>query len=220
MFVSELKMKISFVVFVALLAATAHGDKATNDFLDKILNDARPVIERELDPIDLPVERATFSKKILFVTVHGEAKVYNGRIYGLKNIHRSGDADVKYDNNKLVISAHAGINNLRGTYSAHASFMNLGPTVTAHLGISSVSVRLGARQDIKPDAHPDLYDFKIEHISGISVKISGLGPLGWILGTLTGFIANILKNVIADAVNTPIKNVLRNEFAKVSLPLS
>ena len=71
---------------------------------------------------------------------------------------------------------------------------------------------------MKPDAHPDLFDFRIEHISGVSVKIDGLGPLGWILGGLTSFIANILKDVIADAINAPIKNVIRNELRKVSIP--
>ena len=71
---------------------------------------------------------------------------------------------------------------------------------------------------MNPDAHPDLFDFKIEHISGIKVKIDGLGPLGWILGGLTSFIANILKDVIANAVNSPIRNVIRNELQKVKIP--
>jgi len=131
---------------------------------------------------------------------------------------QSGEASMKQEGDSLVVRAHAGINNLRGQYSAKATFMNLGPNFTAYLSISSVSVRLGAKQALRPDAHPDLFDFKIEQISGIHVKINGLGPLGWILGGLTSFIANILKDVIANAVNTPIKNVIRNELKKVQIP--
>ena len=63
-----------------------------------------------------------------------------------------------------------------------------------------------------------MIDFKIEHISGIKVHVGGLGPLGWILGGLTTFIVNILKDVIANAVNAPIRNVIRNELRKVKIP--
>jgi len=207
-----------FLFICAICATVANADPATNQFLDKLLGNVRPIIERELEPIRLPEKRHRFSKKILFVRVFGEASVWNGYVSGLKNIHRSGEANMQQEGDKLVVRAHAGINNLRGQYSAKATFMNLGPNFTAYLGISSVSVRLGVKQAFSPDAHPELFDFKIEHISGIKVKIDGLGPLGWILGGLTTFIANILKDVIANAVNSPIRNVIRNELQKVKIP--
>jgi len=211
-------MKLFCLAVIGLLALNVNADKATNDFLDKILANVRPIIQKDLDPIKLPQKTHSFSKKILFVRVHGEAKVYDGFVSGLSTIHRSGEANMHQEGDSLIVNAHAGINNLRGQYRAHATFMNLGPRVGARLSISSVSVRLGAKQALKPDAHPDLFDFRIEHISGVSVKIDGLGPLGWILGGLTSFIANILKDVIADAINAPIKNVIRNELRKVSIP--
>jgi len=211
-------MKLILFFTCALFVAVAHADPATNQFLDKLLDNVRPVIERELEPIRLPERRHRFSKKVLFVRVYGEASVWNGYVSGLKNIHRSGEASMQQEGANLVVRAHAGINNLRGQYSAKATFMSLGPNFTAYLSISSVSVRLGVKQALNPDAHPDLFDFKIEHISGIKVKIDGLGPLGWILGGLTSFIANILKDVIANAVNSPIRNVIRNELQKVKIP--
>merc|ERR1712228_54831 len=211
-------MKLAFLTSFAVLVVCAYGDPATNQFLDKLLDNVRPAIEKDLEPIRLPEKRHRFSKKIIFVTVHGEASVWNGYVHGLKNIHRSGEASMRQEGDSLIVNAHAGINNLKGQYSAKATFMNLGPNFTAYLGISSVSVRLGVKQALRPDAHPDLFDFKIEHISGISVRINGLGPLGWILGGLTSFIANILKGVIANAINAPIKNVIRKELKNVKIP--
>merc|ERR1712142_1319249 len=215
---SKMKAFFSFVVIFAAVALVANADKATNDFLDQLLDNARPTIAKELDPIKLPEKRHRFSKKIIFVTVHGEASVYNGYIHGLTNLHRSGEASMTTEGDCLVVRAHAGINNLKGQYSAKATFMNLGPHLSASLSISSVSVRLGIKQALKPDAHPELIDFKIEHISGIKVHVGGLGPLGWILGGLTTFIVNILKDVIANAVDAPIRNVIRNELRKVKIP--
>merc|ERR1712137_628447 len=91
---SKMKSFFSFVVIFATVALVANADKATNDFLDQLLDNARPTIAKELDPIKLPEKRHRFSKKIIFVTVHGEASVYNGYIHGLTNLHRSGEASM------------------------------------------------------------------------------------------------------------------------------
>jgi len=210
-------MKLIFLTVCALLAVAVQGDETTNKFLDQILVNARPEIQK-IDPLRLPEARHGFSKKIVFVTVKGEASVYDGYVSGLSTIHRSGEANMRTEGQNLIVTAHAGLSNLRGQYRAHATFMNLGPHVSAKLGISSVSVRLGLKQSMTPGAHPDLFDFHIEHIGGISVHIGGLGPLGWIVGGLTSFIANILKGVIANAINAPIRNAIRNELSKVTIP--
>ena len=42
--------------------------KGTNQFLDQVLDNARPTIQKEIDPIRLPEEKVGFSKKIIFVT--------------------------------------------------------------------------------------------------------------------------------------------------------
>merc|ERR1712179_715996 len=64
---SKMKSFFSFVVIFATVALVANADKATNDFLDQLLDNARPTIAKELDPIKLPEKRHTFSKKIIFV---------------------------------------------------------------------------------------------------------------------------------------------------------
>merc|ERR1712198_792583 len=63
-----------------------------NAFLDQILSNARSTIEKELDPVDLPTGGASFSKRILGIPIHGEAKVTDGWLAGLSTLHRAGDA--------------------------------------------------------------------------------------------------------------------------------
>ena len=73
-------------------------------------------------------------------------------------------------------------------------------------------------QALRPDATPDLFDFKIEHVSGINVQIGGLGPLNWVAGGLTTLVVNNLRGALANAFNEPIKNIIKNELKKVKIP--
>merc|ERR1711997_231417 len=43
----------------------------------------------------------------------------------------------------------------------------------------------------------------------IGVHIHGLGPLDWILGTVTGFIADLIRDFLADILEGPIKDLLQ-----------
>ena len=56
--------------------------------VDGILSIARPTIEKRFDPLDLPNESASFSKKVMGITFHGEAKVDEGWLTGFDTIHR------------------------------------------------------------------------------------------------------------------------------------
>ena len=55
------------VPLVRCLKAFFLSSEATNKFLDQILVNARPEIQK-IDPLRLPDERHGFSKKIIFVT--------------------------------------------------------------------------------------------------------------------------------------------------------
>jgi hypothetical protein len=70
--------------------------------------------------------------------------------------------------------------------------------------VSSVSVRIGVKQSFVPGSKPQLTNFNIERIGGISIHFSGLGPLDWIINLLTNLVGNLVKGEIhdqADALN-------------------
>jgi len=191
-----------------------------NQFVDQILTNARPSIEKDLDPIKLPDARESFSKKILFVTVHGSVAVYNGLMAGLKTLHRTGDATLTQNaDGSITVSAKLGVDNLAGQYRAHAKFMNLGPTVTAYIKVRRVSVRFSVKQSFSQGAHPELIDFAIERVDGLSANISGLGPLDWILNLLTKLVLKLAKDAIVKAIQSPIRDVIRNELKNINIPI-
>ena len=51
--------------------------------------------------------------------------------------------------------------------------------------------------------------FDIKEIGHIDVNIHGLGPLDWILGTVVGFVADLIRDFLADVLEGPIKDLLQ-----------
>jgi len=201
--------------------ATLYDAGNANIFLDKLLVNARSEIKKDLDPIKLPEDKASFSKKILFVTVHGEARVYEGWLAGLSTIHRTGNAEMSTSNDEqtMMVSAHLGVSNLKGHYRAHAKFMSLGPSASATVSVSSVSVRIGVKQSFVPGSKPQLTNFNIERIGGISIHFSGLGPLDWIINLLTNLVGNLVKGAISNAIEKPLRSLIAEKLSQIDIPL-
>merc|ERR1712241_268192 len=42
-----------------------------------------------------------------------------------------------------------------------------------------------------------------------TAEFHGLGPLDWILGTVTGFVADLIRDFLADVLEGPIKDLLQ-----------
>jgi len=191
-----------------------------NGFLDQILSNARPTIDKELDPIDLPKKEISFTHKILGIPITGLVKVFNGRLNGLRTLYRSGDASMTNAAEGLVINAHLGLNNLEGYYRAAAKFMNIGPETSLKVLVSSVSVRLSVKQSFNPGAHPKLLDFEIVKIDRVDVRFdSGFGPLDFIVNTVVNLVNNIVKGLIIKIVNEPLKQIIAAKLAEITIPM-
>jgi len=192
-----------------------------NEFLDHMIAQARPAIASK-DPLTLPDATKGFEKKILGIRVHGEAAIYDGFLAGIQTIHRTGDAEMTQspDMTKLVISANLGMSNLHGHYRMHAKFMNLGPTGEVSLKVSMVSCQLRVSVDLssgKPQA--TLEHFDINYIGKIDLYFDGLGPLDWLINPLGGWIINLVKHKIADAVEGPLRQIISSKMGDIDIPI-
>merc|ERR1712200_65241 len=209
-------MKIFLVALAAIFLAGANGDtKGMNDLVDDLLSMIKPTLAEQLEPFKLPATTHGFSKDVLGISVHGEAKLYDGYLSGLSSIYRRGDVTMRKDGENDIFTGRLGLHHLKGQYRAHARFMNLGPKVTARITVNSVSVKYGIKQFPQPDKFPELVDFQIESIDGVKVKFYGLGPLGWILGGLTTAVVRVLKGVVSFALNTVVKTVISGKLKDI-----
>ncbi|CAM1325990.1 Uncharacterised protein g9126 [Pycnogonum litorale] len=189
-------------------------------FVDKVLKSLHGFIDdNNLDPLHLPDKVKSFSKKVLFVRVHGEAKLYDGYLKGLSTLHRTDECTLKYQNKNVVFRMNLGIDDMSVSYKGHAKFMNLGPTIRMRGDIGSLSVDLEITQPMKPNANPSVTYLDITDMSHVSLKFTGLGPITFVLSLLTNAVVKLLHKVIANTIEGPIRKRLSKYLAKYKLPL-
>lgn len=201
---------ISFLVAFTL-AIPVSKDAGSDEYIDKVLENLRRVIiEENLDPLPLPSEEASFSETILGITFHGKARVYDGFFRGLSSIVRNGPTSFELlDNGQLKLTANVGLGRSSAGYSASASFMDIGVSASASADIAKVDCYLEAEMCLQPGCSLKLSKFEIKDIGDIDVDIDGLGPLGWILGLLTGLIADLIKGALYDVIEGPLRDLLQ-----------
>merc|ERR1712001_417672 len=153
------------------------------------------IAENGLDPADLPDGEVGFTQDIGFITLHGSAKVYDGFFQGLSTITRNGDTSFSFNDDTLQLTANIGMGGSKAGYSASASFMDIGVSASADIDISKVDVYFSAEMCLTGEGCSlQLKTFDIKEIGNIGVHIHGLGPLDWILGTVTGFVADLIRD--------------------------
>merc|ERR1712008_88831 len=97
-------------------------------------------------------------------------------------------------------------------YDAGAEFMGItiGAGVTAD--ISDIQIYLDAEMVLTGGSGLKLTDFQISHVGNISIDVSGLGPLDWILETVVDFVDTFLKDWLVDLVEGPLKDLARDSW--------
>jgi len=214
------KFKLQDILAGALPNLMAN-DASTNSYIDKVLvNSRKEISKRRMDPLRIQNERVTFSRRVLWFTVHGEAKLYSGQLYGIKSLKRLGDVKLKMSGNSVIIEAKLGINNIRANFNGHAKFQGIGPSLRASATISHAHIKIKVSQDLaNSKASPVLREFRIVSLGKINPQIHGLGPLGWIFGRVASIVVNGVKGDIIKAIEGPVRGMLKKELSKVKIPL-
>lgn len=195
------------------------GTAAGNEYVDKLMEQLRPhILNNNLDPLRIPDQIARFSKKVLFVTVHGSARLTHGTAAGLSTIHRAGDCHFGIQGQTVKISCELGINNINGGFNARAEFMKIGVGANVRFGVSTVRVFFGVSAEIGQTVKPRLERFSINHVAPVGVSISGLGPLNWIANIVSNVVINAVKGVIVKAIENPIRHELNKVLESVKIP--
>jgi len=202
---------ILFMIIGSTLGNPIPKDDASDAYIDQVMENLRQLIaENGLDPADLPDGEVGFSETILGIEFHGKAEVHDGFFSGLSTIGRNGDTSFSLNDDTLKLTANIGMGASKAGYSASASFQGIGVSASADIDISKVDVYFSAEMCITGDGCSlQLKDFDIKEIGNIDVHIHGLGPLDWILGTVTGFVADLIRDFLADVLEGPIKDLLQ-----------
>jgi len=193
-----------------------------NDYADQMLKKIRlEVVNRGLDPLMLPLKSFEFSKKVLLVEVRGSAKVYDGYLKGLSTLHRTGLASMNTnaETGAVTFRATIGVNDLIGSYKASAKFMNFGPSFGININMESVGVTFEIVQSVEKGSKPQLLSFGIVDLGKIKTEIDGdLNILDFILNKFSNFVINLVKDVVAGALDIPLRKLLQDLIDNNELP--
>jgi len=198
--------------------------KSANVVVDELVEDVSSKIQEKYDPLSLPDGGFGFEKKILLVTVKGEAKFYEGWLVGLSTLHRVGTSHVTRTEGvgrSTHVASTLGIGNLVGHYKAHAKFMNIGPSFEVTVTVPEITIEMALEQQLDMEGStPVLTHFKILRVGSVDVKIKGsLGLLNWTLNKIVSFIANLVKKVIINRIDQPIRQLISDKLKEGSVSL-
>lgn len=173
----------------------------------------------EYDPYKLEDSSVGFAKKIMFVNVTGEAKLFNGYIIGMSTLHRPDHCVVREQDDKLFVKADLGAGIIKCHYDGTVKFMNWGPTISLYGEIKYLETHMEFSVDAKTGRDGILHEFKIDDMKGMKVEISGLGPLNWAANYLIGSTASLFKGFIRKMAESQIRNHLSERLPKYQFPV-
>jgi flavorubredoxin len=101
-------------------------DEKSSNIFDNILEySKRAINETGLDPLLLPPFEDKFKYNLLIFVFEGKIRIFDGRLYGLSSLVRTGDIIATYNNNEVIFEARMGFANLTGGYQWAANLMGL-----------------------------------------------------------------------------------------------
>lgn len=209
-------LSVSLTVVILQLLHVVFAGEACNEYVDGILRDLKEDKEYFQDPYEIEEKTVAISKKVLLINYTGEAKIYDGDIYGMSSLHRDGEVVIdKKKNTHLKIWLGAGELNLK--CSGKVKLMGHGPDVNIDAKIVYVNMKL----DIVPTdkgTNPKVSNFNIEDVKGLEVKTSGLGPLNFFLNSYIKILGGLFRKLIHANCETKLKTFLAKKLKKYEIP--
>ncbi|XP_069668972.1 uncharacterized protein [Periplaneta americana] len=180
-----------------------------NDYVDQLLiNVDEYVIQNHFEQLAIPNVEASFSKEILWVTWHGEFYTRDGYARNLGTLKRTADISLDFNDEtgEIVVFGSLGLNELGLGYGYYsAKFMDIGPTGTvgATVGQNSLFLKVGLILADEPVI--SLQDFHIEYAKGISIEITGLGILDWLVSSIATWVVGLFNEQIVGSLDGMLK---------------
>jgi len=181
-----------------------------NDAIDSILDLAKKaIVSQGYNEVALP---QVFYGMNLTIWPFGEVptgvELYDGKITGLQNLNRIGDATVKTEGSDIIFESTIGIVDTSFDYSLAVTFLNIGPrgSMSGQMEYAYFNFK------IRMDADSKVMQFEeisVEKISPIQTDIQGLGFLMDILAEMIANVSiSLFQGCFASAIAGPVKTIL------------
>lgn len=198
---------LSTLMSMSTQVCTSLGEKvvssrpplSANDIADNIIMRIRSSMkDREGHQIPLPDYESN------------GVRISEGQLTGLTNISRWGEAALDERPDKIYLSLTLLVKDLYAVYSWKRKKLK-GQFSTK---IDKIFFHLKIRQDMSGSSCPDVTDYSVKNLEGLSVGLHGLGPLNWIAKkVLLGMVQQSITNIM----EAKGKEIIRSELERVSI---
>ena len=96
--------------------------------------------------------------------------------------------------------------------------MKLGVKAKASVDIRDINVYLAAEVPLISGAHLRLTTLKITDIGKLKVHFHGLGPLDWVVESLSSFIGNLIRDWLSKVLLGPLKDIIQQMLDNLPIP--
>ncbi|XP_035208657.1 mite allergen Der f 7-like [Stegodyphus dumicola] len=204
-------------IFANAFAIDEKLQAIVNDYIDDFIEKATNGSGGFIDPLPLDEVAKSFEREVGRVKVKGEAKLYDGKIYGLSSLQRKGNAVAIDLDDFLIISTQLTFKKIHAFYRGAMLLNNKGPRITldAKIGKSKVTMFLTVPAEGGPAS---LMSFNINKLQDIRVSVWGLGAMGWTASIISTLALNALEQPVAKAASIKIFEYFSKELEKVPFP--
>ena len=192
--------------------------ESSSSLVDHLLEKVKEeIVKSGYDPLPLPDQNESFNQDLKLFDLYGSASLYNGTLFGLSSLIRTGHVIAYYEKDSVILEANLGFENLTAKYDWSANLMGGGPAGSAGISINSIDGFLQLRQPLKRGTKPILEEFKVKKIRNVWVNVTGLGTMDFVVEMIVNLITNLFKNSLANVISGPVQKTLQKELDKVPL---
>merc|ERR1712018_391430 len=205
-------MKLSFVflVYMVFHHAIAQSKEEINNIVQVVVDKALDglgdhILDNDKDPVRLPDQEKRFKQKIVFFTVSGSARLFNGKFHGLSDVRKTRNSTVTADDQKIYVDSELSVPRPNAYYDARAEISGAGVSASARLRPSYLNARVKLEMcTTEPNCRARLTDFDLD-IGSIDVDLDGFGVLKDFVDKLTTWITNNFRSQIKNQIEREVK---------------
>jgi len=176
------------------------SQKKADEFADTIINSLKAALKNKIGgEIELPEYGA------------GEVTLDHGKVSGICNISRGGEASLGSRTDVLILSFPLVVRDIKACYSVKGRIVK-GDLVCSYHKVS-FNVKLSQRVGTEVGTCPQLVELSLSCVEGVKMDVSGFGPLNWIAAKK---ITDLIQETVLQEVEDEFKCLLQYQLAHLA----
>lgn len=206
--------------------------RSLNDIVDVFLIIARQSLEdRGLDQVSIPPLERTFSRSLGVGTLRGFFRGDDGWVRRLTTVHRRGDVRLDrgqrppegepWDLRTVSVATSLGLEELTVGFERYVADVRALPTVSGRLvadideNAVLLNISFSKRDDDPKGCDVVLQELDVQQLEGINLKLTGLGPLNWLLSRIATWLTTHSQEKVAEVVEKELAIIANKELQNI-----